>query len=231
MPNLLPPNFPTKLELIHCISLDPIRCLTPPRPWAPLTDAEWDAIAPFLAAHGCGLSPAPRPGRPPADTRARLDAIFRAVTLKSPRGGRGAWAQLPPEHGKPDTVSRTHRRWARANLWARLLAEVACPTRTPALGNLTYFVCCAFRRAVRVMGLRAVVLARRLRLHSALPAPSVLLPDPDLSERVMPALPAFLDHAARHPAWRPPRGALKGLAALLGLCAGRRRVCRWMEPA
>ena len=128
MPNLLPPNFPTKLELIHRISLDPIRCLTPPRPWAPLTDAEWDAIAPFLAAHGCGLSPAPRSGRPPADTRARLDAIFRAVTLKNPRGGRGAWAQLPPEHGMPDTVSRTYRRWARANLWTRLLAEVACPT-------------------------------------------------------------------------------------------------------
>ena len=197
----------------------------------PLTDAEWDAVAPFLAAQGCGLSPAPRPGRPPTDTRARLDAIFRAVTLKSPRGGRSAWAQLPPEHGKADTVSRTHRRWARANLWARLLAEVACPTCPPTLGKLTYFICCAFRRAVRVMGLRAVVLARRLRLHSALPAPSVLLPDPDLSEKVMPALPLILDHAARHPGWRPPRGALKGLAALLHLCAGRRRICRRMEPA
>ncbi len=230
MPNLLPPNFPT-LELIHRISLDPIRCLTPPRPWASLTDAEWDAIAPFLAAEGCGLSLAPRPGRPPSDTRARLDAIFRAVTLKHPRGGRGTWAQLPPEHGKADTVSRTYRRWARAGLWARLLAEAACPTSPPVLRSLTYFICCAFRRAIRVMGLRAIVLARRLRLHSALPAPSVLLPDPDLSERVMPALPAILDHAARHPAWRPPRGALKALAALLGPCAGRRRVCRWMEPA
>ena len=75
-------------------------------------------------------------GRPPADTRARLDAIFRAVTLKRPKeqgGGRGTWAQLPPEHGKPDTVSRTYRRWARANLWARLLAAVACPLAPPAL--------------------------------------------------------------------------------------------------
>ena len=41
MPNLLPPNFPTKLELVYRISVDPIRYLTPPRPWAPLTDPEW----------------------------------------------------------------------------------------------------------------------------------------------------------------------------------------------
>ncbi len=81
------------------------------------------------------------------------------------------------------------------------------------------------------MGLRAIVLARRLCLHSVLPAPSVLLPDPDLSERIMPAVPAFLDHAARHPARLPPRNALEGLVALLHLCAGRRRVCRWLEPA
>jgi transposase len=231
MPSLLPPDFPTRLDLVHRLSLDPIRCRTPPRPWAPLTDAEWQAIAPFLAAHGCGMSLTRRAGRPPQDTRARLDAIFRAVTLKHPRGGRGAWAQLPPEHGKPDTVSRTHRRWARAHLWARLLAEVACPTCPPVLGNLAYLICCAFRRAVRVMGLRAILLARRLRLHSALPAPAVLLPDPDLSERLLPLLPAILNHLARHPGWRPPPRALRGLSGLLRLCAGRRRISRWMEPA
>ncbi len=230
MPNLLPPNFPT-LELIHCISLDPIRCFTPPRPWASLTDAEWDAIAPFLAAEGCGLSLAPRPGRPPSDTRARLDAIFRAVTLKHPRGGRGTWAQLPPEHGKADTVSRTYRRWARAGLWARLLAEAACPTSPPVLRSLTYFICCAFRRAIRVMGLRAIVLARRLRLHSALPAPSVLLPDPDLSEIVWPIQQRLVDSMLARPGWRPPRALFRALRGLLAFCAGRRRLSRWMEPA
>jgi transposase len=232
MPHLLPPDFPTRLEMLRRVTLDPIRLLTPPRPWAPLTDAEWDALAPFLAAHGCGLSIAPRPGRPPKDTRARLDAILRAVTLKHPRGGRATWAQLPPEHGKADTVSRTFRRWARADLWARLLAEVACPTCPPALRGLAHWICCAFRRAVRVMGtLRAILLARRLGLHSALPAPSVLLPDPDLSERVLPAVDAVLAHAAAHPGWRPPPGALRGLRGLLRLCQGRRRIARWMEPA
>ena len=175
-----------------------------PRPWAPLTDAEWDALAPFLAAHNCGLSLAPRPGRLPADTRARMDAIFRAVTLKHPRGGRGTWAQLPPEHGKPDTVSRTYRRWARANFWTRLLAEVACPTSQPVFRNLAHPVCCAFRRAVRVMGLRAIVLARRMRLHSALPAPSVLLPDPDLSEMVWPIQTRLVESMLAKPDWRPP---------------------------
>jgi hypothetical protein len=133
-----------------------------------------------------------------------MDAIFRAVTLKHPRGGRGTWAQLPPEHGKPDTVSRTYRRWARANFWTRLLAEVACPTSQPVFRNLAHPVCCAFRRAVRVMGLRAIVLARRMRLHSALPAPSVLLPDPDLSEMVWPIQTRLVESMLAKPDWRPP---------------------------
>jgi len=62
--------------------LDP--ALTKTRPWAPMTDAEWEAIAPFLWAMGCGFRGAPgvsAAGRPIADPRARLDAIFRAVTL------------------------------------------------------------------------------------------------------------------------------------------------------
>ena len=38
------------------------------------------------------LTAAPRAGRPTADPRARLDAIFRAATLKHPVGGR---ARIP----------------------------------------------------------------------------------------------------------------------------------------
>lgn len=231
MPSILPADFPSRATLIHRISAAPLIHLTPPRPWAPLTDAEWEQLAPYLAAHGCGLSPAPRAGRPPVDTRARLDAIFRAVTLKGPGGTRGAWRQLPEEHGRPDTVSRSFRRWAHANLWARLLAAVASPDCPKPLRRLCHWVCCAFRRATRIMGLRAVVLARRLGLYSALPAPAVLLPDPDLSEYLWPVLPALLQKLADEPRWRPPKGALRGLAALHRLCAGRRRVARWMEPA
>jgi hypothetical protein len=230
---LLPPDFLERHDLVHRLCLAPLKGLTPPVPWAPLDDAEWEALAPHLAALGCGLSLAPRPGRPPAGTRARLDAIFRAVTLKHPRGGRAAWAQLPPGFGKPDTVSRTCRRWARAGLWARLLAEVACPTCPPVLRRLAYFACCAFRRALRAMGtLRAVVLARRLGLHSALPAPSGCLPDPDLSETVVqPLLLRLRDALEANPGWRPPRALLRLLGWLHRLCAGRRRIPRWMEPA
>jgi transposase len=218
---LLPDLLPRLLDTYRlAVTQDGV--LTPRRPWAPLTDAEWEHIAPYLAALNCGLSFTRRAGRPPEDTRARLDAIFRAVTLKHSKGGRGTWAQLPEGFGKPDTVSRTFRRWAHAKLWLRLLAEVACPTCPPVLKGLTYFICCAFRRGIRLMGLPAILLARRLRLHSALPAPSILLPDPDLSESLLRAAPGLLRPAGRGP-WR-------AIAGLLRLAAGR-RVQRWMEPA
>ena len=127
---------------------------------------------------------------------------------------------------------RTHRRWARAGLWARLLVEVACPTCPPVLRGLAYRLCCAFRRAIRAMGtLRAVVLARRIGMFSALPAPSTYLPDPDLSEIVRPLVTRFMDSMAANPGWRPPRLAFRALDGLLRLCQGRRRLARWMEPA
>ncbi|GGC30070.1 hypothetical protein GCM10011504_05370 [Siccirubricoccus deserti] len=171
-----------------------------------------------------------RAGRPPVDTRARLDAIFRAVTLKAPGGGRGAWRQLPSGFGKPDTVSRTYRRWARANLWARLLTEVACPSCPPVLRRLTYVICCAFRRAIRVMGIRAIILARRLRLFSALPAPSTLVYDRDLSETLSAILPNALDRLRAEPGWRPPKGFIRAVDGLMRFALGR-RPRRRMEPA
>ena len=231
-PEILPPDFAVRHDLHNYLYFRPTFGLTPAQPWAPLTDAEWEALRPFLAEHGCGVSDHPRAGRPMVDARARLDAIFRAVTLKAPlpRGGRGTWAQLPAEHGKADTVSRCYRRWARANLWARLLTAVAHPECPKVLGSLTYYICCAFRRAVRLMGLRAIVLARRLRLFSALPAPSVLLPDHDLSESLWPVFPAIVNRM-QEGGWRPDPRAIKGLIALHTLAAGRRRVSRWMEPA
>ena len=138
---------------------------------------------------------------------------------------------LPEGFGKPDTISRTHRRWAHAHLWARLLAEVARPDCPPALAALTHRICCAFRRAIRIMGLRAIVLARRLGLFSALPAPSACLPDPDLSELAMPALGRFVDSLRADLGWRPPKLLFRGLHALLRLAGGRTRIPRWMEPA
>lgn len=181
---------------------------------------------PLLAGLGIGAT-----GRPVASPRDRLDAIFRAVTLKHPAGGRAPWRQLPDEFGKPDTISRTHRRWAAAGLWARLLVAVAGPRRPAVLAGLTHRICCAFRRAIRVMGLPGLVLARRLRLYSALPAPSGYLPDPDLSEIARPALLRLFETCEAHPGWRPPRRLFRALDSLLRLAGGRCRLSRWMEPA
>src|SRR3954447_13582727 len=76
-PGLIPPDFVTRHDLWRRLYLDPLTCLTPRHGWFPLTDAEWAALAPHLQATGCGLREAGAPGRPIADPRARLDAIFR----------------------------------------------------------------------------------------------------------------------------------------------------------
>lgn len=233
---ILPPDFVMRHDLVERLILAPLRNRTRLRAWAPLTDAEWEAVAPYLWIKGCGMA-APgvaRPGRPVEDPRARLDAIFRAVTLKRPAaagGGRAAWKQLPPEFGRPDTISRSFRRWAAAGLWARLLEEVADPSCPPALRRLTYFICCAFRRGIRVMGREAAVaLARRLRLFSALPAPSSYLADPGLSEIYTPVMEATFSRMATHPGWLPPRGKMRLFRSMRLLIDGRSRLRRTWEP-
>ncbi len=82
------------------------RHYTEPRRWQPLTDAEWDALLPFvLVREG--------PGRPLRDARARMDAVFWVAASGS------AWATLPPRFGRADTVSRHFRRLSHAGLSAR----------------------------------------------------------------------------------------------------------------
>ncbi|GAA0566463.1 hypothetical protein GCM10009416_00480 [Craurococcus roseus] len=71
--------------------------LHPCRPWAPLSDAEWDAVAAFVTRDA-------GPGRPLRDPRGRLDTMLRNTLGNRP------WRELPPEDGKPDTVSRLFRR-------------------------------------------------------------------------------------------------------------------------
>lgn len=227
-PDILPPGFAERHDLFRRLVSGPLLGLTPPRPWAPMTDEEWAAVRPLLpgTANGGGA------GRPMADARARLDAIFRAVTLKHPEGGRAPWRMLPPEFGKADTAARTFRRWAKQGVWERLLAFVSdrCGPATPATAALRYRACCAFRRAARLLGLRGIVIARRLGLYSALPAPSQFLPDPDLSEIYMPVVLRAL-HRMRNGAWRPPKEAIALLSGMLGMAGGRARITRAMEPA
>jgi len=222
----MPPETP-----IHRLPLDPIAPYTTPRAWAPLTDEEWTILAGYLARLDCGLSDGrPHRGRPIGDVRARLDAIFRAVTLKGRDGGRGPWSALPPAFGKPDTISRSYRRWALRGLWQKLLEAAADPHSPPALRRLRYVICCAFRRAHGVLGLRAMLLAKRLRLYSALPSPPWMLPDPDLSKTFNSLLRRAL--ATDMSGWSKARhrALLTALTALRRLLA-RARPKRILEPA
>ena len=142
--------------------------LTPTAPGDPSGD-EWSALAPFVARH------ARDPGCPLREPRARLDAIFRGVAT----GAR--WADAPPEYGRPDTVARQFRRWARDGLFDRLLLALADRswTRAATLRRIEFWICRACRRVYRVAGLS---LPRRLGFLSALTKPACLLPDPLLSE-------------------------------------------------
>ncbi|HZH47623.1 MAG TPA: transposase, partial [Roseococcus sp.] len=69
-------------------------------------------------------------------------------------------------------------------LWQRLLIELAQTAPPHPLRTIEHFICRAARRAYRLLGLRLIVLARQLGLRAALPGPSWMLPDPDLSHAV-----------------------------------------------
>jgi transposase len=188
---------------------------------APLTDPEWDALAPFLArAEGA-------PGRPiEGGARARLDAIFRVAA------GKLRWGQAGHGGVAADTIARQFRRWAKGGLFARLLKQAAKGRRAKgipsALRGLEHWICAAHRRSVRVCGVRAIALARRLGLLSALPGPPWLLPDPVLSGYVQQDILAALD---KLPKQRPRRWEWRLWHALLRVVGGRARIPRCLVPA
>jgi transposase len=194
------------------------RDYTEPRRWQPLTDAEWDALLPFVPVRE-------GPGRPLRDARARMDAIFRTAAAGP------AWAAAPPRFGKPDAASRHFRRLSHAGLWERPLRALARPDAPPALLAIEHRVCRACRRASRPRGLRLVVLARRPGFLSALRGPSWLLPDPDLPELVLRRLDPVLGRLRTGAPRVAPPGFLRTCRYLLGAAAGRRRIPRHLEPA
>ncbi len=173
---------------------------TAPHRFAPLTDAEFAALAPYLHRSG--------PGRPIDRPRETLDAIFAALLSNN------RWSHQGERH---DTLHRRFRRWAHAGLWTRLLTDAA---QRRALKPLRYRICRAYRAAIRVLGIRAIALARRLGFLTALPGPPWMLPDPILSETVTTALRNVLNS---YPLADPRLGAaLRSLRALLRTAAGRR---------
>ncbi|WP_431268792.1 hypothetical protein [Dankookia sp. P2] len=58
------PDFATRHDLHNYLYLRPTFGLLRPQPWAPLTDAEWAALRPILAEHGCGVADHPAPAGP-----------------------------------------------------------------------------------------------------------------------------------------------------------------------
>lgn len=181
---------------------------SPPRPWQPLSDEEYAALLPHLPPSG-------GPGRPPADRRRTLDAIFWIAC------SRGPWRDLPPELGRADSAHRTLRRWARAGVLDRLLTALsgrAWAPAPPALRAMEYWICRAWRRMARLMSVGSLLLARRLGLLTALPCAPVFLPNPDLSETLRRLSLRVLGEPA---AW--PRGTLALIGRALLVAGGQPR--------
>ena len=156
---------------------------------------------------------------PRCDRRASFDAIFRVAATDGP------WRDLPEHYGKHDTVSRYFRRLTHAGFWEHLLLALAASPAGHPLRRIEGLICRAARRAIRLRGLRIIVLARRLGLYRALPAPPCLMPDPDLSEFVRRQPLPFVIPRSR----RLREGAIEYIRALKKLVAaagGRRRIPR-----
>src|SRR3712207_3489939 len=77
------------------------------------------------------------------------------------------------------------------------------------LRRLESWICRAYRRAWRLLGVQGMGLARRLGFLSALRGPSWLLPDPDLSELVFRKLRAAMRRAREHGLRVLPDGFLR----------------------
>lgn len=185
----------------------------PSRPWSALTDAEWHALRPTIDPPGAG--------RPLENPRARMDAIFQAVTTRGLR-----WNRYTPDHGKADTLHRHFRRLAHAGAWTALLKRVAARRCPKALRALRDWICAAHRRAMRILGLAAIVLARRLGMLRALPGPCWMLPDPDLSETLRDIQ---IELLGRRDDPDLPR-LLRLVARVLARIGRRRSIPRCLEP-
>lgn len=181
-----------------------------PHPFRPLTDDEYA----LLSRH---LPPVQgRRGRPPADRRRTLDAIFWVACSKGP------WKDLPDRYGRPDSASRALRRWARSGHLDLLLHQVATRTARDTLWNaLAWRIARAWRRVSRIVSLSQLLFAKRLGVLEALPAPPCHLPDPDLSEIAQ----SLVRRALGHVAAQPP-GAFAALGRLLARAGGRPRLWR-----
>ncbi len=138
-------------------------------PHRPLTDRQWAALRPYV-------EPDAPQGRPMRDLRHRMDGIFWLLTTDAP------WREVPAEYGQAATVARHFRRLTQAGAWEDLLVALHDFGPRHPLQGLRRVIFRAARRAARIRGLRIIVLARRLDFLEALPGPSWMVADPDLSK-------------------------------------------------
>jgi transposase len=142
-------------------------------PFTALSDRQWDALRPYLLAQ---TGPA---GRKVADLRERMNAILLLLSTDSP------WRELPERYGPAGTVARHFRRLCHGGLWEHLLEALHDLGPRHPLQQLRRLIFRGARRAAKLVGLRIIVLARRLQLLEALPGPPWLIPDPDLSKTLV----------------------------------------------
>ena len=177
----------------------------------PLTHPQFLALLPHILP----TSPA---GRQIGDLKSRLDAIFHLACTTDP------WRALPPEHGKPDTVSRYFRRLTHAGVWEKLLRAIKDTDPTSPLRDIAPLIFRACRRAIRLRGLKFIVLIRRLGFLTALNGPPHKLPNPDLSEKLkrvrLPRAPRTKQDFAIY------RGLLKTLRHLHRMAGGIKHISR-----
>ena len=184
-----------------------------PRPWTPLTDAEYDALAQYTVRDS-------GPGRPLKDPRGRLDAIFRICLTNIP------WSRVSTDHGPTTTIHRYFRRAAHAGIWTDLLKASARRRAPKPLRRLHNWIAAVFRRCLRLLGLAAVELARRLRAFRAIPGPLWYFPDPNLSELVN----AILADALKKPDDAGVRPLIALCKRVLRVTDRRRSVPRCLVP-
>ncbi len=186
---------------------------TTPHPFHPLTDAEWDALAPLIA-------PTSRRGRPAHRARRTMDAIFWVACSAGP------WRALPETYGPANSAHRMLARLAHNGVLDRLLiAASRHPLAFASMKSLEWRIVRAWRRAARLLPVTSIALARRLGLLSALPAPSWCLPYPELMPELLSAIRNFF-----HNRRIPSRRELRFLSRLHRLIAGRPHLFRTTEP-
>ena len=176
-----------------------------------LTTPQFLALLPHIL-------PASPAGRQIGDLRNRLNAIFHMACTTDP------WRALPESYGRPDTVSRYFRRLTHAGSWEKLLHAIKESSPNDPLREIAPLICRACRRAIRILGLRFITLARRLGFLSALNGPPSKLPNPDLSEKLkamrLPAPPRTRQQTAAY------LGYLKALKHLHRMAGGIKYIPR-----